>query len=181
MKAILPSFAVLALLFFFALPTDILLLHLIYNSTLLLYLCSTLSSVSYPGGGSSAPGEFCTLFPILKFERLIITSRLCQANCPALLSQQRSRIASPSIRRKTANPTFRSMSFQEGHLGPILREACIYQNRWISGKFPNSLWPPLPGPFSGKNVAIFSGNSWPKMPFLFKAFLIYVFVSQRKC
>ena len=38
-----------------------------------------------------------------------------------------------------------------------IREACIYQNRWISGKFPNGLWPPnpLPRPFFGKKCCDF--------------------------
>ena len=71
-----------------------------------------------------------------------------------------------------------------------LREACLWQNGWIFGKFLNCLWSP-PTPFSEKSIAIFpqtgctstkfamkffrsemtppfsklfSGNSWPKLP-----------------
>ena len=38
-------------------------------------------------------------------------------------------------------------------LGPVLaklREACLYQYRWIFGKVPNGLWPSPPRPFLGK-------------------------------
>ena len=48
------------------------------------------------------------------------------------------------------------------------RDACLYHYRWIFGKVPNGLWPPLP-PFFGKNVAIFfyeifwNGNDPPKL------------------
>ena len=41
--------------------------------------------------------------------------------------------------------------------GVFVREARLFKYRWISGKFPNGLWPP-PAPFSEKNVAIFSAN-----------------------
>ena len=45
---------------------------------------------------------------------------------------------------------------------PPLREACLRQNEWISGKFPNGLWPPPPAPFSENFIAIFSANRTKK-------------------
>ena len=52
-------------------------------------------------------------------------------------------------------------SFQSGlkslrfnDIGSMCSFLCL---KWISGKFPNGLWPP-PRPFFGKNIAIFSTN-----------------------
>ena len=57
---------------------------------------------------------------------------------------------------------------REGWITFFLREACLYQYRWIFGKVPNGLWPPCPL-FFGKNVAIFfyenfwNGNEPPQI------------------
>ena len=67
--------------------------------------------------------------------------------------------------------------YRAGRPASLLREAYIYQNRWISGKFPNA-GRRTPAPFSEKmlrfffktgpnrtNFWRFSGKSWPKLAF----------------
>ena len=46
----------------------------------------------------------------------------------------------------------------------FLREACTFQNGWISGDSQNHLWTPPLHPVSAKRVTNFSGNSQPKFP-----------------
>ena len=63
-----------------------------------------------------------------------------------------------------------------GKLKIYLREACVPGFEWISGKFPNGLWPP---PFSENFIAIFSANSLPKLPFLMQKKLQWNFLDRK--